>query len=259
MTDITPWLRAERPAGPDLPRLLCVPYSAKGASLFQGWPAALAGTAEVAAVQLPAREDRLTEPPVADIGELVDHLAPAVATWWREPFVVFAHCMGALVASQLLAALRSDHGLQPAAVILSGTIPAWQDESEFDLSGLSDAALIRRLREHGALTPRMLAEPAVLTFMLPAARADSALCDTVRRRGRPAEPVLSCPLVLFAGRDDSRFRPAEMLGWSALTSGPVELREFAGDHTFLDADPAAVIDATREIVAGVRAGAVSSR
>lgn len=241
----TPWVHCGPASAEEVPRLLCVPYSAKGASQFRDWPELLGGTAEVGAVQLPGREDRLTEKPIDRIDDLLAELVPAVLPWLDRPFVVFGHCMGALITADLVPALRREYGIEPAAVVLSGAIPAWQDESTFDLSGLNDAELIRELRGRGALQPRMLAEPALLTFMLPAARADSALCEDIRRKGRPDSAALSCPVTLCAARDDTRFAPEEMHGWSALTSGEVTLRMFDGDHTFLDVAPEQVAAAVR--------------
>ncbi|SFA72067.1 medium-chain acyl-[acyl-carrier-protein] hydrolase [Amycolatopsis marina] len=241
----TPWIQLGPELPAPVPRLLCVPYSAKGASQYRDWPGFLAGAAEVGAVQLPGREDRLTEKPVDRIDDLLAELVPAALPWLDRPFVVFGHCMGALISAELVLALRREHGVEPDAIVLSGAIPAWQDESTFDLSDLSDAELIRELRARGALQPRMLAEPALLTFMLPAARADSALCEDIRRRGRPSEPGLNCPLTLCAAQDDTRFSPEEMRGWSALTSGPVDLRVFEGDHTFMDVAPELVAATVR--------------
>ncbi len=185
----TPWIHFG-PARPGAPRLLCVPYSAQGASLFRDWPQLLGPAAEVGAVQLPGREDRLTDKPVDRIDDLLAELVPAVLPWVTAaaPFILFGHCMGALVAGELAVALRREHGVQPDQLVLSGGIPAWQDTSQFDLSGLTDAELIRQLRQRGQLKPHMLAEPALLAFMLPAARADSALCEDIRRRGLPSPP-----------------------------------------------------------------------
>jgi surfactin synthase thioesterase subunit len=249
----TPWLHIG-PASPGAPRLLCVPYSAKGASLFRDWPQLLGAAAEVGSVQLPGREDRLTERPVDRVDDLLAELVPAVLPWVRDsPFVLFGHCMGALVGSELAMALSRDHHIQPDAIVLSGGIPAWQDKSRFDLSGLSDAELVREMRQRGALSPQVLAEPALLALMLPAARADSALCEDIRRRGRPEKAALDCPLTLYAARDDPRFAPEEMRGWEALTGKQATLRIFDGNHEFLDDDQGTVVEALRAILPTVDA------
>jgi surfactin synthase thioesterase subunit len=250
----TPWLHTG-PASPGAPRLLCVPYSAKGASLFRDWPRLLGPGAEVGSLQLPGREDRLTEKPFDRVDDLLAELVPAILPWVRTdaPFVLFGHCMGALVGSELAMALRREHQVQPDAIVLSGGIPAWQDTTPYDLSGLTDAELVRNMRQRGALSPQVLAEPALLALMLPAARADAALCEDIRRRGRPGRATLDGPLTLYAARDDPRFGPEEMRGWEALTGQPATLRIFDGDHDFLDDDQETVVDALRAILAVVAA------
>ncbi len=69
---------------------------------------------------------------------------------------------------------------------------------------------------------------------------------------RPAEPALSCPLTLYAARDDLRFGPEQMRGWEALTGERATLRVFDGDHEFLDHDQQAVVAALRPVLAGAR-------
>ncbi|WP_394838602.1 alpha/beta fold hydrolase [Pendulispora rubella] len=247
----SPWIPAGLPRAKDArPRLLCVHYSGKGASMFRDWPARLGDAAEVAAIQLPGREDRLRDKPIADIDTLLAELVPAVKPWVDAPFVLFGHCMGALLAAELAVALRRHCGVQPHALVLSSVIPSWQEKGSYDLSHLGDAALIRELRQRGSLTPKMLAEPALLTFILPSTRADSALCESIRAKGRPESPALDCPLALYAGRTDSRFEPEALRAWEAMSTGPARLTVFEGDHGFLDANPDAVIDAVRAELPG---------
>ena len=48
-------------------RLICFHYAGGGASIFQQWGAQLPEYIEVVAIQLPGREDRFKDQPVADI------------------------------------------------------------------------------------------------------------------------------------------------------------------------------------------------
>lgn len=237
------------PGAPRRPRLICLSYAGRGASVFQNWPGLLGAAADVCAIQLPAREERLNDAPVKDIARFLDDLLPALRPWLDGPFVLFGHCMGALLAAELAVELRTADGIEPDALILSGSKPSWlQDPLGDDLDSLTDGEFIRGLRKAGALTPRQLAEPSVLALMLPAIRADYLLFESARRRRSrpPSTPPLTCPLSLFAGDADAAIRPEQVRGWSALTSGRADLRVFSGDHFFLDTaatDVAAAVSA----------------
>lgn len=252
------WLRPGpdvAPAGsPVRPRLVCLTYAGRGASGFAEWPKLLAGVADVLAVQLPAREERRADAPVTGIEALRTGLLPELLPWLDGPFVLFGHCMGGLLAASLASTLSAEHGLSPAALVLSGTAPPWQQEALGDLENLTDGEFIRGLRKAGALSPKQIAEPAVLALMLPAIRADYLLFESTRELfTRPATAPLSCPLELFAGDADTAIDPGQMRDWAALTSAPANLRMFAGDHFFLDTAAAQVAGAVAGIVREVTA------
>ncbi|TDP93020.1 thioesterase II family protein [Labedaea rhizosphaerae] len=234
---------------PARPRLVCLTYAGRGASGFAEWPRLLGDTADVLAVQLPAREERRTDPPVTDIDALRGQLLPELLPWLDGPFVLFGHCMGGLLAASLVTTLVAQHDREPAALVLSGTAPPWQQDALGDLAAMTDGEFIRGLRKAGALTPKQIAEPAVLALMLPAIRADYLLFESTREVfGEPAAPPLRCPLELFAGESDTAIDPDAMRAWGALTSGPVALRVFPGDHFFLDTAAADVAGAVAGIV-----------
>ncbi|MFJ6381187.1 thioesterase domain-containing protein [Kitasatospora sp. NPDC092039] len=56
------------------PPARCFPYAGAGASVFRGWGAGLPEGVEAFAVQLPGREDRFIDQPIADLEELLDVL-----------------------------------------------------------------------------------------------------------------------------------------------------------------------------------------
>jgi pyochelin biosynthesis protein PchC len=93
------WLRGFHPAPPGAPRLVCLPFAGGSASFFHPLSAALPDV-EVLAAQYPGRQDRLSEPPVADLGAMADAVAaeqPADSA----RTVLFGHSVGALVAYEV--------------------------------------------------------------------------------------------------------------------------------------------------------------
>ncbi len=237
------------PGQPARPRVVCLAYAGRGASVFADWPTLLAGTADVLAVQLPAREERRGDTPVTDTQTLRAELLPELLPWFDGPTVLFGHCMGALLAADLAVAMNEQHGVEPAALVLSGAAPPWQQESLGDLESLTDGEFVRGLRKAGALTARQIAEPAVLALMLPAIRADYLLFESTRRAfARPATPPLRCPVSLYAGDADAAIDPEQVRDWGALTTRDAPLRIFPGDHFFLESAAADVAAAVAEQV-----------
>src|SRR5579863_4294649 len=92
-----PWLPYLRPRPGARLRLFCFPYAGGAASVYRGFHEGLPPDIEVAAVQLPGRENRLRDPPVEDMARLVPMIADAHAPSLTGRFAFFGHSMGALI------------------------------------------------------------------------------------------------------------------------------------------------------------------
>ena len=114
-----PWVARPRPNARARLRLFCFPFAGGGASTYRGWPAHLPADIEVAAVQLPGREERLRETAFHDATELCVKLVDVLAPYFDRPFAFFGHSMGALVAFELARVLRKSGGPSPAHLFVS--------------------------------------------------------------------------------------------------------------------------------------------
>ena len=99
VVDTERWLRTLCPAPQAPVELICFPYAGGSASYFYPFATALAPRAEVRAVQYPGRQDRIMEPCVPSIPELVECIVAALADTTVRPFAFFGHSMGALATS----------------------------------------------------------------------------------------------------------------------------------------------------------------
>ena len=57
---------------------------------------------EVCPVQLPGRENRITEPPFTILSSLVDAMVEALAPYFDLPFAFFGHSIGARIKKSCL-------------------------------------------------------------------------------------------------------------------------------------------------------------
>jgi glycosyltransferase involved in cell wall biosynthesis len=100
------WFPTAGGAGGAARRLFCFPHAGGGASAFARWERMLPAGVAVCPAQLPGRESRVSEPPLADMGALVQALAEAIQPHLGRPFAFFGHSMGAVVAFELAVYLR---------------------------------------------------------------------------------------------------------------------------------------------------------
>ncbi|MGC4896679.1 thioesterase domain-containing protein [Micromonospora sp. DT31] len=214
---------------PEAPvRLFCLPYAGAGASAFRRWPAAFGPGVEVLPVQLPGRENRITEDPrfsVADVAE-------AIVSRADRPYAIYGHSMGGRLAFDVVRELRQTGRPLPLRLYVGGArAPHVATPGIFDgLSRADDAELLRRLGQGGGLPAEMLDHPELVELLLPLLRADFGRVDDYRYV--PGEP-LPVPIVAFAGRADRAVTREQHAAWAEHTAAGFTLHELDGGHFFL--------------------------
>lgn len=231
MPPSSPWIVPPRSALTPRRRLFCLPYAGGAASIYRDWPSLAPPGVGVCAIQLPARERRLREAPLASMSAVLEGLTPALRPWLDLPFALFGHSIGALIAFELTRRLRRDKGPQPDWLFVSAcTAPQLARPSHQPLHDLPRDELVAELRRLQGTPEAVLDHPELLDLLLPALRADFAVWETYRYTD---EPPLACPLTAVGGRDDPEVSEEGVRAWAQQTTGPFDAHLFPGDHFFL--------------------------
>lgn len=223
------WITCPAPNPSARLRLFCLPFAGGGASVYRGWAQSLP-TVELCPIQLPGRENRLGDTPFTVMGDLAERLADEILPFTDRPFALFGHSMGALISFELTRILRRRGAPVPRMLFLSAHRAAHLPLRRKPLIGLDDAEFLEAVRLFGGTPREVFEHKELVDIILPALRADLALCDGYRHE--PGEP-LGCPLVLYAGRQDAEVSPTEVEAWGEHTTEGARLRIFPGDHFFL--------------------------
>jgi medium-chain acyl-[acyl-carrier-protein] hydrolase len=213
-------------------RLFCFPYAGVGASAYRLWAAGLPAAIETCAIQLPGRESRLREPALKRIDAIVAALVPVLRPHLDLPFAFFGHSMGAIVASELTAALARDGGPMPTHVFLSARRAPHLPDPDSPLSGLDDDRFVAEInRRYGGIPPEVAQDREILELLLPCLRSDIEALESHRAN---IAPQIACPLAVFGGTEDRRATRAELEAWSTFATGPFRVRMFSGDHFYIN-------------------------
>ncbi len=210
-------------------RLFCFPHAGAGAASFHPFANLLPESIEMMAVQLPGRENRLSEKPYRRMAPLVDDLLSGIRQSLLKPYAFFGHSMGALIAFELARALRRDGLPLPQSVVVSGRRAPTAPNNEAPLHVLPDHAFVEALVRRYDAIPKVIRDvPELMALFVPVMKADFATFETHVHRD---EPPLECPVAMYGGRDDPQTR--QMAGWASLFAGPSKTRVFAGGHFYL--------------------------
>jgi pyochelin biosynthetic protein PchC len=233
------WFRRwkERAAKPEL-RVFCFPYAGGSANAFRAWSAAAPATVELIAVQYPGHADRIAEACM----ESIDGMSAAIASAYEQDEEVaaafFGHSLGAVVAYEVARRLEAQ-GRPPVALIVSGR-PAPQLDRGGAVHLLDEAGIFADMVRLGGTTPELLDHTELRALLLPMLRSDYRLSETYRP---VLEPKLRLPVMACFSERDPEVTESEARGWAAVTEGPFVLRAFGGDHFYLTAAYAHVVEA----------------
>ena len=198
-------------------KLICFPYAATGPNVFRKWSG-------VTAVQYPGREGRASETPLATpeamLNALMEHVAPKLTG----RFAFFGHSMGAGLAFEFTRRLQKAGGPLPEKLFVSGArAPHLRTQVSPDPS---DEELLASLARMNPGRPQK-----VLEAVLPLFRADTAL---YRRYVYQPGEILTLPLRVYGGAEDSGVPQEYLELWSKETTGAFSLRMFPGGHLYLE-------------------------
>jgi len=230
------WL-VSRYAGEGEPqsRLVCFPHAGGGMNSFQAWRASLSAACELVTIKYPGRDTRWSEPLPHSLPALAGMIAGAVVALLDRPTVFYGHSMGALLAFEVARRLPR----QGLAHLFVAAHPAphlpYRGEAVSDLPA---AELVERLRAMGGTPDAVLADAELLELLLPAIRADFAMCE--RYRFEPGPP-LTVPITALGGDRDAHVAPGEVAAWREHTSVRFAHHRIAGGHFFSYEDCEAIV------------------
>lgn len=215
--------------------LLCVPYAGAGASLFRRWKRHPFRHLDVAAVQLPGREEMFADGPCTGMTELVDLCAGRIRELPQDtPFALFGHSFGALVAYETAQRLAAEGLRLPERLVVSGAAAPWLPRPVMAGDSLSDEQFVARVRDVVGYDHPALHDAELRGLLLPSLRADLGINDRYTPGSTDPLPV---PLTVLRGSDDQLVSRQDAELWAKAASRPTELIELPGDHMYFSLDP----------------------
>jgi medium-chain acyl-[acyl-carrier-protein] hydrolase len=197
--------------------------------MFRPWASRLPDVVEVVAIELAGRGARYAEPLARDLRQAAASLTSAIASLGDQPFALFGHSMGALLAYELARQLRGT-GREPVYAFLSACPAPHRIAERRRLHCLSDRVLLAEIARQNGTPEAVLAEPELMALMLPIIRADLEMFETYEVETR--EP-LRCDVLALCGEADPTVGEEEVRDWTAYAGGAFELERFPGEHFFI--------------------------
>lgn len=247
---LTRWLKPPHADPYARVRLVLFPPAGSGGMIYHDWHTLFPVDITCQVVQLPGRLARRQEEAYTEIGQLVEALLEVLDAELDDgrPYAFFGHSMGAQLAYVLTQAIEQDGGTEPVLLAASGWAPRGFAAPTLAFSQQPEPALIDWVRGVGLLPDEIAADPAGLALVIPALRADLALCASY-----VDEPVkVDCAVVTYSGRGDPLLSVGAMNSWSSRSDEYLGHLTFPGGHFYLNA-PGQALAVTTDLVRHLRA------
>lgn len=223
-TDPTQWFR-RLTDGRGTRTIVVIPPAGGGATTLRPWASLVDRETEVQVVVAPGRDHRIGEEPFHHVGPVADTIASGLGDL-TQPYVLFGHSAGALVAREVAARLPGPH---LEHVVVAGAAPP--DCGGPNLALASDEDLLDALRAWGGTPEAVLADVSMAELFLPCLRADLAVAQSCRVP-QADDLVVDVPITALVGADDRFVRREQADGWRRWTTSSFDLRTVAGGHLF---------------------------
>lgn len=231
------FLRFSRSSTPSL-RLFCFPFAGSSASVFRRWIEVLPEQVEVMAVQLPGRENRLREPCMNEMDEILVKLEPEIERVLDLPFVFFGHSLGALVAFEVLRRLEARGQHRAELFFASGGLAPHTCTVRDEPLRLTSEEILEDLRRISSAHRALLDDPEVLSLMLPMLQADFEMYANYRYR---ENAPIHTPIVAIRGAADTYITQDSQLEWERHTAARFAFHTIPGSHLFMLDSPEALL------------------
>jgi medium-chain acyl-[acyl-carrier-protein] hydrolase len=246
-----PWLPRHRERTGRL-RLFCFPFAGGGSAVFHGLSQRVRGAVEIAPVLLPGRERRLHEPPFRSMALLVESLERGLSEELAEPYALFGHSLGALVAFELARLRQARARSGPVHLFVSACRAPHALAPRPPIHTLPDEGFLTHVEALGGLPAEVRSHPELMSLLLPALRADFEIYNTYRYE--PSAP-LDCSITALGGEEDREVPRGDLQAWQAIASGPIATHWLSGGHFFLQREEervGAIVSARLAAAAGAR-------
>ncbi len=251
----SPWLPGMPPPSPcRLPRLFCFAYAGGTGEVYRQWQGALAGICQVCPVELPGRGSRMAEPFAASLDEAAAAVSAAISPYAEEPYLLFGHSLGSVLALETTRALQKAGLPLPMTLIVSGRYPPWVDTGRRQFHRLPDGAIIDEMRRLGGTPEEVLSHRELLDMILPVVRDDFRLLET---HHSAAAPLLHLPVHVFCGREDEDSPPDLLARWQEAALQECTVTLFDGGHFYVNDSRMALLRSLRTLVRRLTPDAVN--
>jgi len=212
-------------------KLFCLPYAGGGASAFRPMQQWLPKNIQLRPLHLPGREVRFSEPLENNLASLIVDLAQQIIDATDEPYAIYGHSMGSVLAFELIRYLRRKQLRLPVHFFAAARgAPSLSGEYR-RLSLLDDDQFLASVQAFGGLPDKLINNAEIRNLILPLLRSDFWLLDNYQYF---EDEPLNLPITSLHGKRDMTVHLSWVQAWRYETTAEYQHHSIPGNHFFLN-------------------------
>ncbi|MDO6435743.1 alpha/beta fold hydrolase [Flavitalea sp. BT771] len=210
--------------------LICFPYAGGSKYSYSVFNSLVSPQMNVLPFELPGRGDRLMEPLLNDIKAVVQDLFGQIENLLREPYILYGHSMGGLLAYLMAKKISGCRLPLPLKLVITGCEgPSVEYKSIKLQSDLPIPEFITELRALGGAPEGVLEDESFFNFFEPILRADLRVIEGYEYQ---ESFPLDIPICVMYGSEED-MTAVDVEAWQKESGMDVEMIQFPGNHFFI--------------------------
>lgn len=214
-------------------RILCFHYAGGSASFYFNWRNKVKTNAQLMAVQLPGRDNRITEPFISSLEVAVNEIVEQIKPYLSDSIVFFGHSLGAYVSFEVARKLQQKNMPLPKHLIVSGARAPQYAYTGKSLHCLPDKEFIESIKGLKGFSEIILQDQESLSVYIPRLKADWRLFSDYKFNSSIAPP-LTCHLKVLSGLEDEEVSYEQAIAWEEHSVKSFSSHFLPGGHFFVN-------------------------
>ena len=216
-------------------KILALPFAGSSATSYYRFRRLFSTSITLCPIELPGRGIKSGMKLEHSIDAMIDSIYEEVLSEISdgEPYAIFGHSMGSLLAYELAWRLLKDEGVsnRPRKLLVSGRIaPQVKTKNERHYMLPTDEFKEKILSYGLVSSTEVFKDEKLLNFFIPIMRADF---EAVEEYHYVEREKMDIDIAVFWGMDDPSVKYDEIAQWKELTNGMFTFHSFPGGHFFL--------------------------
>ncbi|NFP92083.1 thioesterase II family protein [Clostridium sporogenes] len=216
--------------------LFCLPYAgASSMGIYYKWNDMIDPLINVIPLELPGRGERISEPLISSMEELVDYLYDEFYNYLvemndNEDYAFIGHSMGTTIIYELIRRIQDSNLKNPIHVFFSGRYPPNFPEPK-NIHNLSDTEFKNEIISYGGVPKELIDNDILLDFFIPQLKTDYTAIENYKYT--PTKKW-TFNISIFYGSLDSDIHLFDYKNWINFTNKKCHFYSFNEDHFFIN-------------------------